>query len=204
MVSVMDMPFIKKEEIDDTIKESVADKKNAKVRETIYTGNKSKNLIVHIMQDGIEVDKPIKTKIYEQQVTWRMRQYPIVPKRFTYDFSGVAHQYVDVNDVAVLTWQKDHEDSCIKCGGKMTVDARESRALGRRGVFNAIWQLDSTHMILILVFAIGAMAMAGAFFWAYNNDTKHTAELTSARAEIARQNIVIEQYYNLTGITLGQ
>lgn len=38
---------------------------------TIYTGNKSKQLMVHIMQDGVEVDKPIKTKIYEQKVSWR-------------------------------------------------------------------------------------------------------------------------------------
>lgn len=164
-----------------------------------YTGNKSKNLLVHIMQKGIEIDKPVKTKIYEQSVTWHRRQWPIVPQRFTYDYSGLAHQYVDVNDVSVLTWQKDHEDNCKKCGGKMFVDARESRTLGRRGVFHAIWGLDNTHMILLIVFAIGAMAGIGAFFWAYNQDTLHKTQLESANKEISRQNIVIEQYQNMTG-----
>lgn len=169
-----------------------------------YTGNKSKNLLVHVMQKGIEIDKPVKAKIYEQSVQWRLRQYPIVPARFIYDYNGIAHQYVEVNDVSVLTWQKDHEDNCKKCGGKMTVDARESRALGRRGIFHAIWGLDNTHMILLIVFAIGAMAMAGAFMWAYNNDTKHTAQLESATKEIARQNNVIGQYQNMTGIVIAQ
>jgi hypothetical protein len=191
----MDMPFMKKE-INETIEDTIKDnKKNGKDQKkdtgTYYTGNKSKNLLIHIMQDGIEVDKPIKSKIYEQSVSWRMRKYPIVPERFTYDYNGVAHQYVDVNDVAVLTWKKDHEDNCIKCGGKMTVDARESRALGRRGIFSAIWALDSTHMILILVFAIGAMAMAGAFFWAYSNDVKHATQLENANKEIVRLNNII-------------
>lgn len=156
-----------------------------------YTGNKAKSLIVHIVQKGVEVDKPISTKIYEQSVTWRMRQWPIIPSRFIFDYKGIAHQYVDVNDVSVLTWKKDHEDNCKKCGGKMTVDARESRALGRRGVFHAIWGLDNTHMILLLVFAISAMAMAGAFFWAYSNDVKHNTQLESAKQEIARLNNII-------------
>lgn len=156
-----------------------------------YTGNKSKTLLVHIMQNGIEVDKPIKTQIYQQSVEWRRRQWAIVPARFTYDYSGVAHQYVDVNDVAVLTWQKDHTDTCKKCHGKMTIDAKEARALGRRGVFHAIWGIDNTHMILLIVLAIGAMAMAGAFFWAYSSDIKHNTQLENANKEIARLNNII-------------
>lgn len=185
------------------IKQTKAENKNL----IVYTGNSSRQLIVHICQKNgerlLEVDKPIKTKIYEQSVMWRMRQYPIVPSRFVYDYQGIAHQYTDVNDVSVLTWNKDHEDNCISCGGKMTVDARESRALGRKGIFHNIWGLDNTHIMLMLVFVIGAMAMAGAFFWAYMNDTKHTAELNSAREDIKEKNLVIERYYNMTGIQLG-
>jgi len=150
-----------------------------------YTGNKSKNLLVHVMQNGIEVDKPVKAKIYEQSVTWNKRQWYIYPPRFIYDHKGLAHQYVDVNDVSVLTWQKDHADICKTCSKKMTIDSRQSRELGKRGVFQAIWGIDSTHMILLIIFAIGAVAMAGGFFWSYNQDTLHKTQLESANKEIS-------------------
>lgn len=182
----MDMPVFKKENIPKPDIDNISNG-NGKHKVNYYTGSSSTLLMVHVMQNEIEVDKPIKTKIYSQSVEWNKRQYPIVPERFVYDFKGVAHQYVAVNDVAVLTWHKDHEDNCRKCGGKMTVDARESRALGRRGIFHAIWGLDNTHIMLILVFAIIGMSGFGAFFWAYNQDTLHSAQLASAKADIARQ-----------------
>ncbi len=149
-----------------------------------FTGNKSKQLLVHIMQNGVEVDKPIKAKIYSQHVTWNKRQYPIIPSRFYFDYKGVAHQQVASNDVSVLTYQKDHEDKCKKCGGKMTIDAREARELGKRGVFHAIWGLDSTHMILLIIFAIGAMSMAGAFFYFFNQDTLHKTQLANSESKV--------------------
>lgn len=156
-----------------------------------YTGEKKKDLFVHVMQDGIEVDKPIKAKIYDQKVTWNKRQYPVVPQRFYYDHKGNAHQQVASNDVAVLTFHKDHTDKCKKCGGKMTIDARSARELGKQGVFHAIWGIDSTHMILLIIFAIGMMAGVGGFFWAYNQDTLHKTQLEGARAEVTRLNNII-------------
>jgi hypothetical protein len=143
------------------------------------------------MQNGVEVDKPLKAKIYEQSITWKKRQYPIVPERFYYDHEGNAHQQVDANDVSVLTYHKDHENNCKKCGGKMTIDARQARMLGRNGVFHAIWGIDSTHMILLIIFAIGAIAMAGFAFYSYNQDTLHSAQLASAKTEINRLNAII-------------
>jgi len=143
------------------------------------------------MQNGVEVSKPIKSKIYEQSITWKKRQYPIVPDRFYYDHKGIAHQQVDANDVSVLTYHKDHENNCKKCGGKMTIDARQARMLGRSGVFHAIWGIDSTHMILLIVFAIGAMGMAIFGVYSYNQDTLHKAQLDSANKEIARLNYII-------------
>lgn len=194
--------FAKKDDIPRPDIEAISNG-NGKHKIHFYTGNSSKLLYVHVMQDGIEVDKPIKTVIYAQSVEWNKRQYPIVPERFIYDNKGIAHQYVSTNDVSVLTWHKDHEDYCKKCGGKMYVDARESRALGRRGIFHAIWGLDNTHVMLLVVLMLGAMAMAGAFFWAYNQDTLHKTQLESAKADIAKKNNVIEQYYNMTGIRIG-
>lgn len=150
-----------------------------------FTGNKSKQLLVHIMQDGLEVDKPVRTKIYEQSVTWNKRQWPIIPARFYFDYKGIAHQQVDVNDSAVLTFRKDHEDKCKKCGGKMTIDTTQTRTLGRKGVFNAIWGLDSTHMILMIVILLGAMGASGAFVYYFNQDTLHTAQLANSNAKVA-------------------
>jgi hypothetical protein len=138
-----------------------------------YTGVKQRKLMVHVMQDNIEVTKPIKKKIYDQKVSWNRREYPIIPSKFVYDNKGVAHQYVETNDVAVLSFNKDHEDKCKKCGGKMTIDARSARELGRRGIFHAIWALDSTHMIMMIVIIIGAMAGAGFGVYFYGEDMKH-------------------------------
>jgi len=149
-----------------------------------FTGNKSKQLLVHVMQNGVEVDKPIKARIYDQNITWNKRQYPIIPDRFYYDYKGVAHQQVASNDVSVLTYHKDHTDVCKKCNGKMTIDAREARELGKRGVFHAIWGIDSTHLILLIIFAIGAVAMAGFAFYSYNQDTLHKTQLDNTKQQL--------------------
>jgi hypothetical protein len=143
-----------------------------------YTGEKSKELIVHIMQNGLEVSKPIKKKIYDREVEWNGRKWPIVSHRFYYDYKGIAHQQVDANDMAVLTYHKDHTDTCRKCGGKMTVDTVNSRKLGRRGIFNAIWGIDNTHLIAIIVAFIIAAGLAGAFMWAFNDASIAKTKLT--------------------------
>lgn len=169
-----------------------------KERSEYYTGEKSKNLLVHVIQDGVEVTKPIKRKIYEQKVNWNKREYPIIPEKFIWDNKGVAHQYVSTNDVAVLSFNKDHEDKCKKCGGKMTIDARQARELGRRGIFHAIWALDSTHMVLMILIIVGAMAGAGFGVYFYGEDMKHKTAMDNGiirikelNAEIARLNLII-------------
>jgi hypothetical protein len=164
--------------------EGIREPINGNANSEYYTGNKSKQLLVHVMQDGLEVDKPVKTKIYEQSVTWNKRQWPIIPSRFYYDYNGLAHMQVDVNDSAVLTFRKDHEDKCKKCGGKMTIDTTQTRTLGRKGIFNAIWGLDSTHLILMIVIIIGAMVMSSAFVYFFNQDTLHKSQLDSANQKI--------------------
>ncbi len=179
----------------------VTENETSTIVKNYYTGEKSKNLFVHVMQNGVEVDKPIKAKIYDQHTTWNKRQYPIIPSRFYYDHKGVAHQQVDSNDVAVLTFHKDHTDKCKKCGKKMTIDAREARELGKRGVFHAIWGIDNTHMILLLIFAIGAVAMAGFAFYSYNQDTLHKTQLESAKQEITRLNNIINPTPDTTDTT---
>jgi len=185
----MRKPFIRQEEEDAPPKKKLELLGNGKGE--YYTGNKTKDLLVHITQNMTEIDKPIKAKIYQQSIEWNQRQWPIIPKRFIYDYHGIAHQYVDVNDVAVLTMHKDHEDHCKKCGGKMTVDAKESRALGRKGIFTAIWGVDNTRMIMLIILFVGAVALAGAFMWAFNDASIAKVKLENAGKEITRLNNII-------------
>lgn len=156
-----------------------------------YTGNSSTKLLVHILQNGVEVDKPVKARIFDRDVRWNKRQWFIYPPRFIYDSKGIAHQYVDVNDEAVLTFHKDHTDKCRKCGGKMTIDTQQARSLGRNGIFHAIWGLDSSHMILLIVMAMIACGSGIGLAYFYNQDSVGKVRLESANKEIARLNAVI-------------
>jgi hypothetical protein len=83
-----------------------------------------------------------------------------------------------------LTFKKDHEDKCKKCGGKMTVDTTQTRTLGRKGIFNAIWGLDSTHLILMIIIIFGAMGAGGAFVYYFNQDTLHKTQLENSNARV--------------------
>lgn len=130
-----------------------------------YTGEKGKNLLVHVVQDGVCVSKPIKTKIWRQEVAWKQRIWPIVPAKFWYDEKGLAHQMVDANDVSVLSFNKDHEEKCRKCGGKMTIDAKTEAALVRRKRDFNLWGTDNNYFMMIVILAIfGMMMLAIAWY----------------------------------------
>jgi hypothetical protein len=166
-----------------------------------FTGERNKKLLVHIIQNGVEVTRPLRKRIYDQQVFWRKRTYPIDIKKTIVDSKGIHHLYVSANDMAILSFNKDHEDNCRKCGGKMFIDARNARDLVKRNTIQAIWGIDSTHMILLMVFAIGAMAAVGFAFYSYNQDTLHNTQL---KAEQARNTELINENGILRNMTLNQ
>lgn len=147
-----------------------------------YTGEKNKSLLVHVLQNGVEVDKPIKSQIWHQSVEWKRRIYPIDSTRFIVDSKGQHHQYVSANDVAVLSVQKDHEDRCKKCGGKMTVDARNLRDLVKRKTIEPIWGIDTSHIVLLMILAIVVLAMVGMAFYMYTEKEKLQTKINSAIA----------------------
>jgi len=151
-----------------------------------FTGNKSKQLFVHIVQNNVEVTKPIKAKIFSQQIEWNRRVYPIEPKSFLIDSKGVHHQYVEANDMAILRFNKDHEDRCKKCGGKMFVDARNARDLVKRKTIEAIWGIDSTHIILLMIMGIAILIVIGFAFYMFSDNQSLHAKIDSA---IATNNI---------------
>lgn len=153
-----------------------------KDKNDFFTGNNSKKLFVHVMQDNVEVSKPIKTQIWKQQIEWKQRVFPIVPARFIVDAKGIHHQYVNVNDVSVLSFNKDHADKCRKCGGKMFIDARNARDLVKRKTIEAIWGIDSTHIVLLII--LGVMTMVTTFSTIYfaNQTTALQQQINSALA----------------------
>ena len=137
-----------------------------------YTGEKGKQLLVHILQDGVEVSKPIKTQIWKQQIEWRRRAYPISPDDFIYDFQGTAHQFVNANNTSTLRFSLPKDLRCKKCGGELRhpTDSRNIREMTKRGVIQAIWGIDSTHLILLMICMIGTLAAIG--FAVYESDQK--------------------------------
>ena len=147
-----------------------------------YTGERNKKLLVHVVQSGVEVSKPIKTNIYSQSVQWRKRVYPVIPEKFIVDSDGKHHMFVEANDSAVLSFNKDHEDKCRKCGGKMTIDARNNRELNKRGVIQAIWGIDPAHMVLLIVMGvIVILGIGAALYFGQENSTLHT-KIDTAKA----------------------
>ena len=162
------MPFMKR----DVEEEEEPEIHNGKGKSILYTGEKGKRLLVHVLQDGVEVSKPVKTQIWKQDIEWRRRKYPISPSDFIYDFQGVAHQYVNANNTSSLRFQLPKDLKCRQCGGELRhpTDSRNIREMTKRGVIQAIWGIDSTHLILLLVCMMGTVAAIG--FAIYENDQK--------------------------------
>lgn len=146
-----------------------------------YTGEKDKVLFVHVMQGNVEVDKPIKSQIWKQQVEWRGRLYPISHEDFIVDSKGMHHQYVNANNTSCLRFG-GAIDNCVKCGGKMTIDARNARELLKRNTIQAIWGIDSTHVILLMILGMGLLAVVGFAVYEYTQGQALQTKIDSALA----------------------
>lgn len=148
-----------------------------------FTGAKTKILFVHIMQDNIEVAKPIKTVVWKQDIEWRQRIFPISHDDFIIDNKGINHVYVEANKLRTKRFSKP-VDLCKKCGGKMedNIDARNARDLLKRKTIEPIWGIDSTHIILMIVMAIVLLAVVGFAFYEYTETQKLQSKINSAIA----------------------
>jgi len=146
-----------------------------------FTGSDGKKLLVHVMQGNIEVAKPIKTAIYSQQVEWKQRMYPISHNDFITDFKGEKHVYVEANNLATKRFGQT-VDKCKDCGKKMSIDARNARDLLKRKTIEAIWGIDSTHIILLIILGIGLLMAMGATFYFVNQYNTLQSKVNSAIA----------------------
>lgn len=134
-------------------------------------GNKRTRLICHIMENEHKEIAIRKAKTFDQEFTWKKRVFPIDYKAIWTDRKGISHLHVQVNEAdgtfRFLYNIKDNiiDDKCSACGGKISIDAKNVRDLVKRKTINAIWGLDQSHILIIMIAMIACVILAGALFF---------------------------------------
>ena len=112
-----------------------------------------------------------KAKTFDQEFTWKKRVFPIDYKAIWTDRKGISHLHIQVNEAdgtyRFLYNVKDNiiDDKCSACGGKISIDAKNVRDLVKRKTINAIWGLDQSHILIIMIAMIACVILAGALFF---------------------------------------
>lgn len=139
---------------------------------------KSNRLLIHIMANNNKEVATVKSKIYNQEFTWNKRMYPIDPRGFIADKKGIANYYHDVNEsTGMLSFNKSYLDQCVKCSNKIGQDAVNTRDLLKRKTISAIWGIDSSHIILLMIMGIVVVMLAGVLFYVYGQNQQLTEKL---------------------------
>lgn len=140
----------------------------------------AKNLLVcHILHDKNKEVASVRTKIYKQDFTWNKRIWAIDHSAIITDKKGISHFYVDVNETTgVLRFDKSYIDKCKECGKQIGIDASNARDLLKRKTINAIWGIDNSYVMLLLLMGIVLVAMVGALFFVIGelNKTNNTLQ----------------------------
>lgn len=88
----------------------------------------------------------------------------ITPKRLnlfdytrTIDIGDTKHQLAEFIAKPI--------DMCAQCGDRITIDARNVRDMLKRKTVDTFWGIDSSHILLLLIMGIIAIAGFGAVFY---------------------------------------
>lgn len=147
-------------------------------KKEIYKNIKSKKLICHFMVDRTNEVGVKRAKIYDQEIMWHKRMWPIDSTAFITDSKGVAHYFVDVNEsTGILRFNKSYIDRCVECGNKIGQDAVNTRDLLKRKTISSIWGIDSSHVMLLLILGIALLIMGVAVMYMYGENQKMSAKL---------------------------
>lgn len=134
-------------------------------------GNKRTLLLCHIMENDHKEIAVKKSRTYAQEFNWKKRIFPIDYKAIWVDRKGISHLHVQVNEAdgtyKFLYQVKDNiqDDKCSACGGKISIDAKNVRDLVKRKTISAIWGLDQSHILIIMIAMIACVILAGALFF---------------------------------------
>lgn len=160
-------------------------------------GKTSAKLYCHVMHDLVNEIGIAKCKVYSQEFSWRKRMYPIDKDAIAWkDKKGISHLFIDVNEsdgtIRFLSPQKLNLlsgevcklcnspvpiDLCGKCGDRISYDARNVRDLLKRKTIDTFWGLDSSHIILLMLMGIVAIAGIGASMYLIGQNTKLQEQL---------------------------
>lgn len=130
-------------------------------------------MICHVMDNLRNEVGSAKTKVYAQEFQWKKRMWPISKEAVAWkDKKGVSHMFFDVNEsdgtirfLEPIKFNYRGVDKCRKCGDRISIDARNTYDLLKRGTIKAIWGFDSSHITLLIIMGIMALGMlAGVFY----------------------------------------
>lgn len=143
-----------------------------------FSFNRGKSLLCHIMQDNTKEVGKVKTKVFKQDFTWNKRIWAIDHTAIIYDIKGNAHYYVDVNKSdGTLRFSKSYIDRCKDCSKQIGIDAENARDLVKRKTISAIWGIDNSHIMLLMILAIVVLIMGIAIMLMYAETQKLNAQL---------------------------
>jgi hypothetical protein len=153
-----------------------------------YIGSKSKRIICHPMiNKNKEAGKPFKVNAYNQFFDWKKRTYTLEQSRVITDHKGIGHLYFDANDSSTLAFDIDHEKKCMKCGGKMTIDARNFRDTTKKKTITAIWGIDSLPMMLLIIMGIMILIVLAFTFYLYSDNKTKDTTIAKLQAQIPQK-----------------
>lgn len=147
----------------------------------IYVGTKNKTLICHFMINNEKEVGVKKAKIFDQEVIYAKRLFEIKHNAIVTDIKGLAHLYFDMNETnGVLSFKKPWIDKCVKCDSEIKgVDAKNARDLLKRRTISALWSLDNTHTLLLLIMAMVIMVLIGILFYFATQNQNLTGQLAA-------------------------
>jgi len=136
-------------------------------------------LLCHIMQDMINEVGIAKTKLYAQEFQWKKRMWPIDKDAVSWvDRKGLHHMFFDVNEsdgtIRFLNARKDNiiDDKCMECGGKISMDAKNTWDLLKRRTVDVLFGVDSSHIVLLMIIGIVALICIAAVFFLIGENKK--------------------------------
>lgn len=135
-------------------------------------------LICHIMQGLNKEIGTTKCKTFDKSFKYKKRIWAIDSNAIYYDKKGVGHYRVEIN-MADGTYRPHYEykdnivdDKCTKCGGAISIDALNVRALVNSNNIQSFWGRDSSHVLLLLILGIGLVIAIGALFFMVGENQK--------------------------------
>jgi len=140
-------------------------------------------LLCHIMDSNMQEVGIAKAKTHSQEFQWRKRMWPISKEENVIwrDKKGKSHLFVHVNEstgsITFLNGSRAYIDKCIQCGGPIGMDARNVYDLLKRKTITAIWGIDSSHIILLMIMGIVAIGAIAGIMYLIGQNTKLQEQL---------------------------